>query len=254
MEELLSEMKNDVSRLPTELSKLPSVSAQLKMDEISIISKLAKSPDTPSVITQAPPTHTGPQKTSGAAASSSVGEMVVVNKPAKQPTSSKYAIVSQQPGPQVQLPAGQVAMQTPEGLMMPVYSVANSSTKGTGTQAMSVVQGTGSSAITTTAGQTITIGVPAYVEGSNVYQLVPAVSGHAVSGQQVVYWPPVGQSSTTTVAGSQLAVVQGTSPQVLQPVQLSVASTGGAAVTLAAAQGTGQGKTAAKKTSVITID
>ena len=41
MEELLMEMKSDVSRLPGELAKIPSVSTQLKMDEISTISKAA---------------------------------------------------------------------------------------------------------------------------------------------------------------------------------------------------------------------
>lgn len=244
MEELLMEMKNDIARLPSELAKLPTVSAQLKMDEISIISKLAKTPDTPSVITQAPPTNSG-----------SVGpppnKVVVVNKP----STSKYTIVSQQPGPQVQLPgqvAGQVAVQTPEGIVMPVYSVATTGTKPA--QSVSVVQAaTATTVATTSTSQTIAIGVPAYLDSSNVYQmqLVPAVSG-----QQMMYWQTPAQVTTVaaapaaaTAVPSQLAVVQGSSGQVLQPVQLSVDSaggSGGATVTLAPAQ--------PSKNPVITID
>ena len=44
MEELLMEMKSDVSRLPVELSKIPPISRQLKMDEISTLSRLANKP------------------------------------------------------------------------------------------------------------------------------------------------------------------------------------------------------------------
>ena len=50
MEELLMEMKSDVSRLPGELSKIPSVSTQLKMDEISTISKAAHKETAPVII------------------------------------------------------------------------------------------------------------------------------------------------------------------------------------------------------------
>lgn len=269
MDELLLEMKNDVSRLPSELSKLPTVSAQLKMDEISIISKLAKTSDNPSVITQAPPTNTGGPG-GGGSGSSGGSEVVVLNKP----TASKYTIVSSQaPGPQVQLP-GQVAVpvQPPESLVMPVYSVASGSKQ---VQPVSVVQASlgqaSSTALATTTSSTaptITIGVPTYLDGSSVYQLLPT----AVSGQQMVYWPPVvggsGQTpaaaaQVTTVAAtpvgtalpSQLTVVQQGSPQpqVLQPVQLSVDTIGGGGATAVTLATTGQGK-AAKKTSVITID
>ena len=38
------EMKSDVSRLPVELSKIPPISRQLKMDEISTLSRLANKP------------------------------------------------------------------------------------------------------------------------------------------------------------------------------------------------------------------
>ena len=50
MEELLMDMKSDVSRLPGELAKIPSVSTQLKMDEISTISKAAHKETAPGKI------------------------------------------------------------------------------------------------------------------------------------------------------------------------------------------------------------
>ena len=53
MEELLMEMKSDVSRLPGELAKIPSVSTQLKMDEISTISKAAHKETAPVIINNA---------------------------------------------------------------------------------------------------------------------------------------------------------------------------------------------------------
>lgn len=50
MEELLMEMKSDVSRLPSELGKITSVSTQLKMDEISTISKAAHKETAPVIV------------------------------------------------------------------------------------------------------------------------------------------------------------------------------------------------------------
>lgn len=253
MEELLIEMKSDVARLPNELSKIQNVSSQLKMDEISIISRLAKTPVSQSVITQAPPLiSSAPHTSSGAARSKSprpIKEMVVV-----KPQSATAYAAGGQAGPQVQLPTGtpSLAVQTSEGLV--VYSAASSTPQPP--QSMTVVQAPAgaSSTVTTSAGQTIAIGVPTYLDGSSLYQLVPAASG-----QQVVYWPPVvgaGQTpaQVTTVpanalgtgVGSQLAVVQRSTPAavpgaaaaVLQPVQFSVDGN--------AAKG--------KQKSVITID
>ncbi len=248
------EMKSDVTRLPGELVKMPSVSIQLKMDEISTISKLAKGiappPVSQSVITQAPP---------------SVPPVPVVKAPkAKSPKPIKKEVVvstsRQNTAPQVQLPPGQNVVQTPEGLV--VYSVASSTS---GSQSVGVVQQAGSTpstaAVSTAA--TYTIGVPAtYLDGSNLYQLVPAASG-----QQVVYWPPVvggGTSTATTattvpasgggiVSGSgggvaqQLAVVQRGSQAVLQPV-------GSQAVLQPVQIGVDSSGNPVTKNSIITID
>lgn len=256
MEELLIDMKADVARLPGELAKMPSVSIQLKIDEISTISKLAKTPVSQSVITQAPPSNLAPLKTSSSRSKSPKlpkKDVVMVDKPksSSQPTALKYKVAyanppapSTQPGPQVQLPPGSgLAMQTAEGLV--VYSVASAANP---PQAVSVVQAGSTSATTTTTsgGQTITIGVPTYLDGSNLYQTVQLVP--AVSGQQVVYWPPVvgsGQAPAqvttvaaaatgggATVGNSQLAVVQRSSTP-HQSVQFSaeVATSSGATPT-----------------------
>ena len=266
MEELLIEMKSDVARLPSELSKIPSVSTQLKMDEISIISKMAKTSASQSVITHAPPIQSAGQ--AGARSKSPrplKKEVVVGSDKLKSQTKVAYAMPtgpSPQPGPQVQLPAAPLAMQTPEGLV--VYSVASNTPP---PQTVSVVQaGPGvATAATTSAGQTIAIGVPTYLDGSNLYQLVPAASG-----QQVVYWPPVVGGATQTtpaqvttstgVGGSQLAVVQG-SPATVVPVAAPTTVLQRGAVAPVAATTTvlqpvqqGDGTTKGAKKSVITID
>ena len=248
------EMKADVARLPAELAKMSSVSIQLKMDEISTISKLAKgiAPVSRSVITQGPSsTQQVPPSVSKIAKESVsankshspkphkdvvvVSDKVFLDKP-QQPTKYKVTYTSStgQTGPQVQLPPGQgLAMQTPEGLV--VYTVPSSVN---GSQAVSVVQANSTEVTTTSASQTYAIGVPTYLDGSNIYQTVQLVP--AVSGQQVVYWPPVagtGQTpaQVTTVAAapgpagtvrSQLAMVglQRGTQAVIQPVQFSVES------------------------------
>ena len=231
MEELLLEMKSDVSRLPAELSKIPSVSKQLKMDEISILSKLAQNKSvpiapappvvtTPSVITQAPSGNASSNATAAAIANSAVVAAKKIKKERQAQQQEKSSSVPAQQYPvayaspssalvqaPVHIAAGSIAagssiaVQTPEGVIM--YSVANDNV----TQTPAVVQQAGSSNAGSSSYATA-IGVP-YMEGGNLYQavqlqgqtvqLVP-VSGEQVAGQQVVYWP--------TTSGAQLAVVQ----------------------------------------------
>ena len=241
------EMKTDVNRLPNELGKLPSVSRQLKLDEISTISKLAKGSSSPptgappvqSVITQAPSTHTA--DTSGQQVKKE-REVVIVQKKRPEGTSqSKVATVVQggssvvKAGQTIQIPAGsQLALQTADGLIMYGSSSATKST-----QPATVVQAV--STTSTTTQQAYTIGVPAaYVDGgSGLYQAVQLVP---VSGstQQLVYWPVQGTQATQVSGvpvGSQIAVVQ--EPQVVQTVQAAGSKT------------TASGK---KGASIITID
>ena len=238
MEELLIEMKSDVVRLPAELAKMPSVSTQLKMDEISIISKLAKTPVTSqSVITQAPPSSGAVKIAARSKSPRPIKKDVVQGSQVTSKYKVAYASsastqLKPPPGPQVQLPTGgrSLTVQTPEGLV--VYSVASSATP---TQpAISVVQAVGgggastgpTAAVTSTAGQqqTIASGVPAsYIEGYQAVQLVPA----AASAQQVVYWP----QGTAAVVGA--AAAGGSGQAVATPAQVTTvpaAATGAAGV------------------------
>lgn len=59
LEELLSDMKQDVSRLPATLARIPSVSQRLQMSERSILSRLVnpnQATTAGQVVTTAPPT------------------------------------------------------------------------------------------------------------------------------------------------------------------------------------------------------
>lgn len=56
LEELLSDMKADVTRLPATLSRVPPIAARLQMSERSILSRLAS---------KGTETHTSPVSTSG---------------------------------------------------------------------------------------------------------------------------------------------------------------------------------------------
>lgn len=286
-------MKTDVARLPGELSKMPSVSIQLKMDELSTFSKLAKGGTAPppisqSVITQAPPaTSTG--KADGQSKSPKVAlKEQVIEKKIPQPlpmiapmppqtkkvtTATNYQVAyatnvpttrvgSVSAGAQVQLPPGSgLAVQTADGNLV-VYSMSTTNT----TQSLSIVQegcvAGGMPTVTSTSSsggqqQAYTLGVPAYLDGSSLYQtlqLVPSAANATVaaaaSGQQVVYWPtsmvgttqnPVAAQGATVATGtggtSQLAVVQHRPG--LQPVQFGVEQ---------------DGASAGKTSSVITID
>lgn len=256
------DMKADVVRLPSELSRMPSVSVQLKMDEISTISKLAKGVTPHSVITQAPPTATSTAKIlpkeSTAVRSKSpkpVKSEVVVSEKVfleKQSTAPKYKVAyaasssGGKTGPQV-LPPNQsgLAMQTPEGLV--VYSVASTATV---TQSGNLVQAGTTS--TSTSNAAIAIGVPTYLEGYSTVQLVPTGST-----QQVVYLPPVVGSTQSTAAaqvttvpavtgsvGSQFTVLQNSPAVIQQSVQYSAADSSGGTT----------GRKVTKNNTVITID
>lgn len=222
MEELLMEMKSDVARLPGELSKMPSVSVQLKMDEISTISKLAKGiappPVSQSVITRAPPTPTGKAVAdANQSPKAVVKEQNVERKkpqhlpmiaPKKQQqqvtTATKYQVaytagvpmtgVGSGSRPQVQVPAGSgLAVQTAEGNLV-VYSMSSSSKS---TQSVSIIQAGGmtggmktATPTTNSGGQqaAYTLGVPTYLDGSSLYQtvqLVPAAAAAATTATSV---------------------------------------------------------------------
>ena len=263
------EMKADVTRLPNELAKIPSVSHQLKMDEISTLSKLASkgtiaTSHTHSVITQAPSVVT--MATSGSSsAASGVDKQKATSKPATVAGKSEAIVVQKEQKAQygvayaatggtiVQAP---VQLATGSGLAVPagdgvvVYTMASNTG---GTQYATIQQQSGSAQTSTSnSSQTQTtyaIGVPTYVDG-NMYQtvqLVP-VSGVSASNQQVVYWPvqqggqTTASQATAVAAVPQLAMVQGSSPAVLQPVQYVLDSK------------TSTDPSTVSKASIITID
>ena len=204
MEELLMEMKSDVSKLPAELSKIPTVSTQLKMDEISTISKLANkgSGDAPiinssSVITQAPGVSNQLIKpVSVAHDNKSVkvekdkSNVVIIQE--KKPTMSSvpaqyqvaYATTNMQAAPTIQLVSGSAAptIQLASGSAAPTIQLASgsgqllqtpegrivysaASSNNAGLQQTAIVQqATSNNTTTLTNSQTYAIGVPTYVD------------------------------------------------------------------------------------------
>lgn len=258
MEELLMEMRTDVARLPNELAKLQSVSKQLKMDEISTISKLAKGSSSTQIITPAPTQSVIAKAPAASDSLSHTGqapvkkerlEVIQTQKKKGDVSQSKVATLVQagtgqlaagsgqviKAGQTIQIPAGHKLVQTADGLFMYSTSTSGSNTS----QQPTVMQAVPVSKTTTQ--QAYTIGVPAAYVDSSMYQTVQLVP---VSGstQQLMYWPTA-QASSGVPVGSQIAVVQ--EPQVVQAVQYSVAG-GTVAGTLTASGNTGS--------SIITID
>ena len=277
-EDLLVEMKMDVTRLPTELAKLPSVSKQLKLDEISTLTKMALRGEVvpASVITQAPPTtsviadgnsmsstHTGERTTKSHFSSSqkslsSSSSAIKKEKTLQDATKwakvdEKQQVASNNPpaqfttGSLVSIPAGNsgLRLQTPEGQQLivaatsvPYTAFAQSSKPQTAT----VGGGTG-------ATSSYALKVPsAYVDGGQVYQTLQLVPVSAATAQQLMLWPqaavvqqqPQVKSGTGGTAAQQLTVVQGS-----QLISIAAATTN--------AQG-GKGGGAATGKSIITID
>ena len=247
MEELMLEMKQDTSRLPMELTKLPSVSAQLKLDELSTlgrmagkaVSSLAVAPSggASSVITESP---SGPSR----GHSSTTKEQQVVAKQQQQQQQQHHQVVLlQEPtgggavtDAQFQLTyasgqsalvypatsssaAVQLAMAaqpglavTPEGVI--VYSVAPGG--GAGTQYSTIQQSNSTADTTVTSSQAAyaaAISVPSYVDG-NLYLAGQTLQLMPVSG----YWPTDGGTPAA------VAMVQQGSQTILQPVQYGISA------------------------------
>lgn len=203
-------MKMDLSRLPTELSKIPSVSKQLKLDELSTLTKMAQRGEVapPSVITQAPPstsvisggitaeknrshvTSTGHQK-------SSKKDMVVVQdgRRKSEPVEKITSKSAQYAYPATNSTAALVpiatnsglTLQTPEGLLVAApYTAIKTSKPSTSTG--------------------YTVNVPTYVDNNQVYQAAAVQLVPVSAGQQIMVWPQVVQQAKAT---PQLTVVQG---------------------------------------------
>ena len=153
MEEILLEMKQDISKLSMELTKCSSVSQQLKIDELSILSKLA-----------------GREKFNGTAGinktaevSSTTHQSVITSAPQNGSSSKIKSVpktVTEVPPPPVQL--------QPEAVTVP--KIANPGGTGQTYTVPHYVEGA-------------TVLVPTQTVGGVSQTAVPVVSG-----QQVVYW------------------------------------------------------------------
>ena len=276
IEDLLADMKMDVTRLPTELSKLSSVSKQLKLDEISTLTKMALRGEVvpASVITQAPPTtsviadgnstsstaasgeKSKPHSSSSQKSSSSLVKKEKPSQEAKWVKLEEKQVVSSSPaqftthaysatpsGSLVPIPSNSgIRLQTPEGLIVAGSTVPYTTLAQTSKPHTVTVGGAGA----TTAIPASYVKVPAaYVDSGQVYQaatlqLVPVSAGTA---QQIMVWPQaaVVQQQPQAKAGGaqQLTVVQGS--QLISMVDASNA------------QG-GKGGGGASTASIITID
>ncbi len=245
MEELLSEMKSDVSHLPSDLSRIPPISNQLKMDEISTLSKLASrgtiAPTTQSVITQAPSGSLAPPSLGGvttipATSGSKVSKAHVSSRDVKPAvtmvqdqsgrgsskkrtaahTKSVVKSTTQYPvayattgGAMVQLAPGTTTGGSGGIAVQTAEGVVIYSVASTsGTQYATVQQsGTTQTSVTSSHGTqgAYTLGVPAYVDMQGHPVQLLPVSNNQA---QMVYWP-VQSGSQALAMGSQLAVVQG---------------------------------------------
>lgn len=182
MEELLLDMKSDVSKLSMELIKLPLVSKQLKIDEISTLGKLANKdnsskkpiflPAQPSVITQSKTNTTSTVVTRND---------VTSTIPVAKPDSENVVLLSNTPSTATS--ALQYIQQKP----------AASTTQYTTTP------------VTAAA---INMTPTAFVSDGTTL-LVPAAhgSGTLPIGQQVLYWAP-GQVSGSNVTTATVSAQQ----------------------------------------------
>ena len=245
VEDLLVDMKMDLSRLPNELSKIPSVSKQLKLDELSTLTKMAQRGEVvpASVITQAPSTtsviaggNTAEKSKSHATLTSQKPpkkEMVVVQDGKrkgetidKKSTQYSYPSTNNTAALVPLAPNSGLALQTPEGLLVAApYTAIKTSQPSTSTNDR--------------AGYAVN--VPTYVDNNQVYQAATVQLVPVSAGQQIMVWPPVVQQGK---AAPQLTVVQGS--QLISMVET--------ASTNAQGQKTNSSSTTGNNASIITID
>lgn len=189
MEELLLDMKQDAVKLSMELSKCPSVSQQLKIDELSILSKLAgrerKSEQTPSVITSATTTNGStkvPPHNSNSTAHTTTN--TVKPLPAIAPSTLKTTTANNNSKPAAPKTA---AITAATGNTNKVTTTGN-----TKVVPLTTTGNTKVVPLTTQSVGTAGFGVSRFSDGTTV--LVPTTVGGVaqtnVTSPQVVYWTP----------------------------------------------------------------
>lgn len=177
MEELLLDMKSDVSKLSMELTKLPSVSKQLKIDEISTLGKLA---------------HKDPSK-----------KPLFLPQPASVITQNKTSTSSTTVTPNESIKPLSTSQSKPDSENV----ILLSNTTSTAVSALQFIQ---QKPQTTSASQYSTataINMSPFVSDGTTL-LMPAAQGTTLPmGQQVLYWAPGSQvvqsSQGTTILASQ---------------------------------------------------
>ena len=156
MEELLLEMKLDVTKLSTELGKLSSVSGQLKVDELSILGRLAAGKG-------------------GGASTTNSQSVLTLSKSVGGYTSSVVTSSA----------AGLATSSSAPGGVKPVEGVmVMPNTSSGGVQYAAVQQTTQAQ-----TGSAAYVGVPSYVDGTTLYlqnQAVPVVPGQQVRIAQLL--------------------------------------------------------------------
>lgn len=285
IEDLLVDMKTDVTRLPAELSKIPCVSKQLKLDELSTLTKMAARGEVvpASVITQAPPTTTsvisgGSEKamklqssqnqykhSSSLSSSAMKRERPLASQEVKRIktedktvtlSSSQYAhaLTTASLIP-ISANSGLRLQQTAEGgLLLATSSLPYTALQQQQQQQQSRQLTKTSSSVTEIAGASAggstsyAVKVPTFVDSSQVYQATTVQLVPVSAGQQIMVWPQAmvqQQQQQGKVTPQQLTVVQGS--QLISMVDASSTATN-------ATQGQKGSATTATNASIITID
>ena len=208
-------MKTDVARLPAELSKIPSVSKQLKLDELSTLTKMAARGEVvpSSVITQAPPTTTSVisggvvvgekstklqsqqnQHRSSSMSSATKKERASSSQEAKRAKTEEKANAAQYAAHAgsalVPLSAnsGLRLQQTAEGGLLVATSSGVQYTALQQPQQTTKTSGGGGVTPDGGGASYAALKVPTFVDSSQVYQAA-TVQLVPVSGQQIMVWP-----------------------------------------------------------------
>ena len=184
MEELLLDMKSDVSKLSMELTKIPPVSNQLKIDEMSILGKLAGKDSTRKLVPILPST----------AATVSQPSVITQAKPVVAKTEVHKTV-------QQQLKPSSLSVKTNDKNLI---ILSNNTTASSALQFIQQKPQT-----TAPTSQYATINMAQYAVADGTTLLMPAQSSLPVGTQQVLYWAP-GQVVQSSQGGTILAQASGT--------------------------------------------
>ncbi len=188
MEELLLDMKSDVSKLSMELTKIPPVSNQLKIDELSILGKLAGKDSTKKVKPILPSTTA----------------TVTISQP---------SVITQ--GKAVTADINKMQLSKPNSISVSandqnIMSLSNNNNKTTISSALQLIQQKPQTATVSPA----TLNMAQYAVTDGTTLLMPT---QAVGSQQLLYWAPRQVPQGTIVArqtpGTQASILTQPSSQ-----------------------------------------